>query len=209
MFSCSSGDSDDESADGDDEKISQSNDDDDDDDDDDDEDEDEDEDDEEDEEDSMAELDGSEEISDDDESSEEMAIEDGDSGNDVNVETGNMKTMTVSSGDTYMLLAFKIYGDYRKWRSIASLNQGKSNLSPGMNIKYYAPSRPFSWSPRGNPYLIRRGETLGTISSKVYGDMGKWRAIWKNNRPMIRNPNLIFAGFTLYYLDRSEVVAML
>jgi hypothetical protein len=47
--------------------------------------------------------------------------------------------------------------------------------------------------------MIKNGETLGTISNSVYQTPKKWKAIWENNKPLIRNPNVIFAGFTLYY----------
>ena len=46
--------------------------------------------------------------------------------------------------------------------------------------------------------VIKRGDTLGTISSDTYGTMKFWRNIWDNNRPLIKDPNVIFAGFTIY-----------
>ena len=114
---------------------------------------------------------------------------------------GNYK---IKKGDTLMLVAFKIYGDYTKWRSIANLNPGSSRLSVGTVIKFQKPKRKFSWDPEGLPHLIRNGETLGTISNQKYGTSKKWKSIWNNNRPLIRNPNLIFAGFTVYYIPNED-----
>ena len=34
-----------------------------------------------------------------------------------------------------------------------------------------------------------------------------WKNIWNNNKPLIRDPNKIFAGFTLYYLENGRDVA--
>ena len=55
--------------------------------------------------------------------------------------SGGSGTHTVRSGETLMLIAFKIYGDYEKWREIARMNQGK--IGPGYSIScllYTSPS---------------------------------------------------------------------
>ena len=82
-------------------------------------------------------------------------------------------TYTVQQGETLMLIAFKIYGDYSKWRELARMNSGKLGsrytVSQGTVISYNPPVQPFQWSPSGNPYLIKTGDTLGTISSDTYG----------------------------------------
>ena len=123
--------------------------------------------------------------------------------------SGNAGEYKVQAGDTMMLVAFKIYGDYSKWRSIARLNPGvnSSGLTAGTVLKYDAPSTPFVWNPRGNPHLIRSGDTLGSISKDKYGTTSKWKYIYDNNRPMIKNPNLIFAGFTLYWLSERDLAS--
>lgn len=118
--------------------------------------------------------------------------------------SGEYGNYTVKRGDTLMLIAFKIYGDYTKWRSIANMNPGSSSLAVGSVIKFQKPARRFSWDPEGLPHLIRNGETLGTISNQKYGTMSKWKSIWNNNRPLIRDPNLIFAGFTVYYIPSED-----
>lgn len=117
-------------------------------------------------------------------------------------------TYTVKNGDTLMLIAFKIYGDYRKWKDIANYN-GLSSGTPaaGSTIKYSKDGSGFRWNPAGLPYLIKRGDTLASISNDKYGTTSKWRSIYENNQPMIRDPNLIFAGFTLYYLSSRDVAS--
>lgn len=118
--------------------------------------------------------------------------------------TSEIGTYTVQKGETLMQIAFKVYGDLSKWKSLKELNQSHlagGMLKKGAKIKYYVPETPFTWNPQGTPYLIKSGETLGTISSSVYQTPKKWKKIWENNRPLIKNPDRIYAGFTLYYLN--------
>lgn len=120
--------------------------------------------------------------------------------------SGEIKTYSVKRGDTLMLIAFKIYGTHEKWRELADLN-GTQLLSVGTSLRYRAPASKFSWNPSGLPYLIRTGDTLGTISNDKYGTTSKWKDLWNNNRVMIKDPNLIFAGFTLYYIAGRDVAS--
>jgi len=96
------------------------------------------------------------------------------------------------------------------WRKIRDLNPSivsNEMLEVGMNLKYDKPASPFEWNPQGLPYLIRRGDTLVSISADKYGTTSKWRDIYNNNRPLIKDPNLIFAGFTLYYIADERNLA--
>lgn len=151
-------------------------------------------------------LEGIEDVSD-----QVMDIDDAPNANemlvsDVEVNSGSTGEYVVQKNDTLMWIAFKIYGDYAMWKKIANMNPGAtSGISVGQVLRYNPPMREFNWNPQGNPYLIKRGDTLGLISKSVYGNSGKWRSIYNNNRPMIKNPNIIFAGFTLYYLDNPSM----
>lgn len=121
---------------------------------------------------------------------------------------GDDGVYTVKNGETLMMISFNVYGDYRRWKEIASYNSiGQNDLNPGMQIKYQKPVSEFSWSPEGLPYLIKRGDTLATISDDKYGTVNKWRMIYDNNRPLIKDPNLIYAGFTLYYIPKRDIAS--
>lgn len=124
----------------------------------------------------------------------------------VQIDATEQMDYTVESGDTFMLVAFKIYGDYTKWKEIHAANpsiSASSDLKAGTVIKYPAVTEKFTWEPQGLPHLIKSGETLGTISQSKYGTTSKWKGIWDNNRPLIKDPNKIFAGFTLYYIPEE------
>ena len=120
-----------------------------------------------------------------------------------NVKISEVGEYIVEKGDTLLLISFKVYGDYRKWRQILAENPGVSadNLIAGKMLKYTQPETPFEWIRKGNAHLILKGDTLGTISNQYYGTIKRWKDIYKNNQPMILDPNLIFAGFTLYYVS--------
>jgi len=124
-----------------------------------------------------------------------------------NMDAGKVMSYKVHKGETLMQIAFKIYGDISKWRELKSLNgtrlASNSPLKAGASIKYNAPEKLFVWNPEGTPRMIKTGETLGTISNDVYQTPKKWKSIWENNKPLIKNPNMIYAGFTLYYKNNG------
>ena len=122
--------------------------------------------------------------------------------------SGDQGSYKVKGGETLMMIAFNLYGDYRMWRKIKNSNGLQSSrISKGQSLRYDRPERPFKWDPEGLPYLIQGGDTLGTISNDKYGTPSKWKSIYSNNRPLIKDPNLIFAGFTLYYLQDARDIA--
>lgn len=131
---------------------------------------------------------------------------------EFNIETkDNFENYTVKEGETLMLIAFNIYGDYRMWRQLADWNErahtSRFHAFKGVKLRYQPPVTKFSWNKKGTPYVIQNGDTLGIISKKVYGKPVYWKDIWFNNRPLILNPDLIFSGFTLYYLPKDGKVA--
>lgn len=118
---------------------------------------------------------------------------------------------TVQQGDTLMLIAFKLFRDYNKWKLLSLWNEdylkGRTDVSANEVIRYIPEENTPDWPPSGNPYLIIQGDYLTKISKKVYKDGGKnWKDIWHNNSVQIKNPNLIFAGFTIYYRPLEDII---
>ena len=92
---------------------------------------------------------------------------------------GEIAQYRVKKGDTLMWIAYQIYGDYSMWKNIRNLNPGIGSgaLAAGEMIKYEAPEERFDYTPAGKPYLIQKGDTLGTISKDKYGTSAKWKDI--------------------------------
>jgi hypothetical protein len=124
---------------------------------------------------------------------------------------GKTVNYIVRLGDTLMKIAFEKYANYLRWKDIYKINKDKMKSPERMqvgteltikNVKYIYIKRD------GKPYLIRKMDTLKSISEKLYGTQNRWQDIWKNNPQLIRNPKKIYAGFTLYYpADKVPQVA--
>lgn len=108
----------------------------------------------------------------------------------------------VRPGDTLMKIAFENYGDLYKWKDIYEANKDRiSNpnaVPPGTQLQL-DPSARVTVAHSGSQYMIKGGDTLGTISTDVYGTRRKWKRLWQNNKELIPDPNKIYAGFYLYY----------
>lgn len=118
----------------------------------------------------------------------------------------NSTTHIARGGETLMQIAFKYYSDFSRWKEIAAWNQDRirgSQISTGTQLVLQGPFRQYQ-RPTGRPYLIKPGDTLGVISRKVYGTPKEWQSIWNNNRNQVHDPNLIFAGFTLFYRPGNQ-----
>jgi nucleoid-associated protein YgaU len=78
-------------------------------------------------------------------------------------------------------------------------------------------TNPIAFQPGGSPagpglpeagskmaYIVQKGDTLGKISSKIYGSPTRWNEIAQLSG--MQNPNRIYAGDVVYYtLDESAV----
>ncbi|USE34738.1 LysM peptidoglycan-binding domain-containing protein [Endozoicomonas sp. SCSIO W0465] len=109
---------------------------------------------------------------------------------------------TVHKNDSLMKIAFEVYGDYEQWRAIKDSNPEKVDseniIKEGITLTLPEPAEKFIQNKNGDPYLIKRGDTLTSIAKNTYGSSRHWKAIWKNNALLIKDPNKIFAGFTIY-----------
>lgn len=117
--------------------------------------------------------------------------------------SGQMDRYTVKPGDTLMKVAFHLYGDVERWKELQELNRealkGGEHLRKGMKLRYEVPSEPFVLDEHAKVYEIKKGDTLAGIADEVYGRKMKYKKLQGYNKKLIKNPNRIFAGFTIYY----------
>jgi len=122
-------------------------------------------------------------------------------------ESAPAESYTLQSGDTLMKIAFETYADLYRWKEIYEANRDvikdPSHLEVGVAIKLVQPASSISIERNGEKYLIKNGDTLGSISEDVYKTKTKWRVLYENNRQLIKDPNKIFAGFFLYYVPEA------
>jgi nucleoid-associated protein YgaU len=118
------------------------------------------------------------------------------------------KPYRVRRGDTLMKIAFEHYGDLYRWKEIYETNRkaikDPNHVPPGTKI-VLSDAGMVTVERNGERYLIKRGDTLGTISGDVYGTRAKWKKLWENNRQLIKDPNKIYAGFSLYYVPEARL----
>jgi len=118
------------------------------------------------------------------------------------------KPYRVRRGDTLMKIAFEHYGDLYRWKEIYEANRKSikdpNHVPPGTKI-VLSDAGMVTIERNGERYLIKRGDTLGTISGDVYGSRAKWKKLWENNRQLIKDPNKIYAGFSLYYVPEARL----
>lgn len=130
-----------------------------------------------------------------------------DSGVAVNPPSGPSESYSVRAGDSLMRIAFETYGDIYQWRKIWDLNRDRikdpNRVPAGTVLKVEKPMNPVNVVGNGEKYLIRKGDTLGSIAQEVYGSKRQWKKIYENNRQLIKDPNKIYAGFYVYYLPEA------
>lgn len=122
-------------------------------------------------------------------------------------------TYVVASGDTLWSVAEKFYGDGFKWVDLVKENNLPQNggITVGQTLKIPAlmheaasTSEATTTSPGSTPapeaasvggnYTVVKGDSLWHIAVTVYGDGYRWIDIYKANKDLIHNPDLIYPG---------------
>lgn len=116
---------------------------------------------------------------------------------------GATTTYKVKRGDTLMKIAFEFYGDYSKWRNIYNTNRAligtPETMPTGITLTINDVKDDVQVARNGNAYVIQPEDTLKSISMDLYGTTAKWQSLWHNNPQLIKDPNKIYHGFTMYY----------
>ena len=54
-----------------------------------------------------------------------------------------------------------------------------------------------SWRKEFELYVVKKGDSLATISRQVYGDTNQWHRIQQANPIVLKNPELVHPGLVL------------
>ncbi len=109
-------------------------------------------------------------------------------------------------GDTWTRLAERLYGHRRHTSLLLAANEGKSSdyLKAGERVWIPAqvqedPARPgeVTQTAGGREYVVVNGDSLTTISDKVYGTMHRWKQIFEANRDLLSDPDRLKVGMKL------------
>ena len=60
-------------------------------------------------------------------------------------------------------------------------------------------------TPKATYHTVEKGDTLSKISKAVYGDPLKYNVIFEANKPMLKDPNLIYPGQVLRIPPKETV----
>ncbi|MGB3181512.1 MAG: peptidoglycan-binding protein LysM [Cyclobacteriaceae bacterium] len=60
--------------------------------------------------------------------------------------------------------------------------------------------------PKAQYHMVQKGDTLSKISKEVYGDPMKYPVIFEANKPMLKDPDLIYPGQVLR-IPAKETIA--
>lgn len=130
-------------------------------------------------------------------------------------EMGAKMAYVVQQGDTLSKIAGRIYGDMGRWRELADLTgvANPSRIYPG-DVIYYAldeSSKAFAQtyeSLNRGMTTVQSGETLATISKRIFGKHRNWKSIWRQN-DNIDDPDNLVPGTTIYFVTQDQLSAAL
>jgi nucleoid-associated protein YgaU len=118
----------------------------------------------------------------------------------------------VESGDTLAGISEKVYGTAHHWRSLAELNglSAPYMIHPGDEIKFddsLTKTVAGEGSGKMMTVVVEHGDTLGGIAERVLGSRHAWKQLMSYNKGKITDPNRIYAGMRLSYVDNGKATA--
>jgi nucleoid-associated protein YgaU len=80
--------------------------------------------------------------------------------------------------------------------------EGVSKVDNQLEVEVPEAAEP---EPQATYHTVEKGDTLSKISKEVYGDPMKYSVIFEANKPMLKDPNLIYPGQVLRIPPKEEV----
>lgn len=82
-------------------------------------------------------------------------------------------------------------------KGIETVNDEMSVRAQVVEVEAAEPVELAEPEPVSQFYTVESGDSLGAIAKKFYGEAGKYTVIFEANKPMLKNPDLIYPGQTL------------
>lgn len=140
------------------------------------------------------------------------------------------REVVVQPGQTLMSIAKQVYGDSRKWETIARANPRVDPLLVKAGMKLRVPLDPKNiqglpvdgdagrveppaaerQTARATPpasatqYVVKDGDTLGAIAKRTLGSSGAWQTLLDANKALISEPEDLRPGMTLTIPARRD-----
>lgn len=127
-------------------------------------------------------------------------------------ESGDFGEYVIEPGDTLGSISAKLYGTSGRWQQLAEDNSidQPERIFPGDIVKYRLNKRAEEYktafeSVTHDTVTVMKGDTLSSLANRLLGSSSYWKHMWKMNEQLIPNPNLIYSGQTLHYVDPRKV----
>ncbi len=118
------------------------------------------------------------------------------------------KKYTVKRGDSLWTIAEHFYQSGYNWVDIARVNKlsqpgilriGQVLVIPEVKPKLITVTPKTIATVKSIPlsqtrYQVEKGDSLSLIALRAYGDLFAWPKLWRANRQLITNPNIIYPG---------------
>ena len=129
---------------------------------------------------------------------------------------GDVAEYVVQPGDTLGGISSKLYGTPSRWPQLATDNaiDNASVIYPGDVVRYRVNDRAndFKTAYEGveqEVIMVQEGDSLEVIAERLFGRRDYWKPMWLLNKDQIPNPNLIYSGQIVRYVDPKKVAQMM
>jgi len=103
-------------------------------------------------------------------------------------------SIQVSVDDDKVTLTGKVDTHENKNKIIVTAGNVEGIATVDDRIVVVTPAPP---QPQKQFYTVKKGDYLSKIAKEVYGNANKYNIIFEANRPMLKDPNLIYPGQVL------------
>ncbi|MBC8160832.1 MAG: LysM peptidoglycan-binding domain-containing protein [Roseiflexaceae bacterium] len=124
-----------------------------------------------------------------------------------------VRSYVVQRGDTLSAIALRVYGNASLWPQIYAANRSVIGANPdlifpsqrytvsghtsGSVVRPYLPVRAVTPAPPGQPYTVKKGDSMRGIALGYYNNELRWKEIYNANKALIPDPDNLRIGIKL------------